>query len=155
MTRNAIIKKLKNYFDVTELVCPHAYKKFGEYAWQVIKTEQLHALLIVREDILKCPMYINDWHTGGIFSQRGTRCNACKLVVNKKGKPYLSAHTYGGGDDFTCSDYTAEESRKLIKENADLFPFPIRLEYGKSWVHMDTNDYEYNLYGDWVYEFKV
>lgn len=33
MSRSELIKKLKQNFDIRELVCPHCYKKFGEGSW--------------------------------------------------------------------------------------------------------------------------
>nr|DAM00298.1 MAG TPA: E3 ubiquitin-protein ligase [Caudoviricetes sp.]DAM14840.1 MAG TPA: E3 ubiquitin-protein ligase [Caudoviricetes sp.]DAW98390.1 MAG TPA: E3 ubiquitin-protein ligase [Bacteriophage sp.] len=33
MDRNELIDKLKPYFKVSELVCPHCYSKFGESSW--------------------------------------------------------------------------------------------------------------------------
>ena len=72
MTRSEIINELRKYFDLDELVCSHTYAKWGERAWQFLDTDFLHALLIIRRDILQRPMYCNDYSAG--LSQRGLRC---------------------------------------------------------------------------------
>ena len=143
MNRSEIIKELKEFFDVRELVCPHCHKKFGDNSWQFIDTELLHTLLIVRRDILKVPIYVNNYDSGGSFSQRGLRCNICQIVEDKtsKGEVYLSAHVNGSGVDFTAKGMTAEEARTIIATNVHLLPFPIRLEKNVTWVHLDIYDY--------------
>ena len=143
MNRSEIIKELKEFFDVRELVCPHCHKKFGDNSWQFIDTELLHTLLIVRRDILKVPIDVNNYDSGGSFSQRGLRCNICQIVEDKtsKGEVYLSAHVNGAGVDFTAKGMTAEQARNKIAANEHLLPYPIRLEKNVTWVHLDVYDY--------------
>ena len=66
MTRQEIIRQLKRYFDIRELVCSHTYQKFGEnVSWQFLDTEALHTLLRSSgHQILKCGMVINDYIFG-------------------------------------------------------------------------------------------
>ena len=59
MPREEIIKQLKPYFDVKELVCNHIYSRFGEQSWMFLSTQLLHVLLCLRTDILRMPMHIN------------------------------------------------------------------------------------------------
>ena len=80
MPREEIIKQLKPYFNVKELVCNHIYGKFGEQSWMFLSTQLLHVLLCLRTDILRMPMHINT----GTMHQRGMRCNLCPLVKSKK-----------------------------------------------------------------------
>ena len=58
MDRNELIDKLKPYFEVSELVCPHCYSKFGESSWQFISTELLSTLYILRTKIFNKPITI-------------------------------------------------------------------------------------------------
>lgn len=132
--RNAIIKALSPYFHIKELACPHAYARFGEKAWQFFDTNLLHCLLILRETILCAPMYVNN---GKQYTQRGLRCNLC-AIVKGKATVYLSGHVLGKAVDFTVQGMTAEEARRKIIANADLFPCQVRLEKGTSWVHFDV-----------------
>lgn len=140
--RSEIIKQLKKFFIVQELVCPHTYRKFGELSWQFFDTEFLYTLLVVRRDILNVPVYANNWDSGGSFSQRGFRCNVCQIPREKteSGKVYLSAHCNGAGVDFDAKGMTAEQVRNKIAANSHLLPYPIRLEKAVNWVHLDVYD---------------
>lgn len=135
MTRLEITGQLRAFFDVSELVCPHTYKRFGESSWQFFDTNTLHTLLVLRRDILCVPMTIN----AGDSTQRGLRCNLCSIVKGQK-KQYLSAHLMGKGFDVISSQITAQEMRYKIFENAEKLPVPIRIEDGVSWLHFDTFD---------------
>lgn len=135
MTRNETITQLRAFFDVSELVCPHTYKRFGELSWQFFDTNTLHTLLVLRRDILCVPMMINAVDS----TQRGLRCNLCSIVKGQK-KQYLSAHLMGKGFDVVSNEMTAQQMRDKIFENADKLPVPIRIEDGVSWLHFDTFD---------------
>lgn len=146
MTRNEIITALKKFFKVEELVCNHIYARWYEASWQFLDTNYLHALLIIRRDILKSPMICN-------FStarQRGMRCNRCEIVRNKS-QLYLSSHLLGQAGDFTVKNMPAETARLLIKNNERLLPCNIRLENNVSWLHIDTLP-QYGV-NDKVYDF--
>lgn len=133
MTRQEILAAIRPYFDAEELVCDHTFKKWGEQSWNFLDTDYLHALLVIRRDIIKKPM----WCNGNAKKQRGLRCNRCQMVRDKT-SVYLSAHCLGKAGDFTVTGMTAEQARQKIKENAHLLPCPVRLESGVSWLHMDV-----------------
>lgn len=153
MNRKQLITDLKKYFDVRELVCPHTYNAFGERSWQFLDDNLLQTILIVRRDILKVGMTVNTYHKGGIYDERGLRCNICDIVKakTKKNQLYLSAHCNGAGIDFIPSGMTAEQARQQIRDNAFLLVVPIRLEKNVSWVHLDVYDY---MNGDMINEFN-
>jgi hypothetical protein len=143
MERKEIIQQLKQYFKTPELVCNHTFNKFGESSWDFIETRQLHTILVLRTRILKASMTCNNYHlVGGTYTQRGTRCNLCQLVKDKtdKGEIYLTAHA-NCGNDFDVKGMTAEQARQLIKDNKDLLPYPVRIEKGVNWLHIDTRNY--------------
>lgn len=133
MTREDIIRDLRRYFQIAELVCNHTHSRWGERSWQFLDTDYLHALLIIRRDILQVPMTCN--HDGA--RQRGLRCNMCELVKGKT-RNYISSHILGKAGDFTPKGMTAEQARQRIKANAHLLPCPIRLEAGVEWLHFDV-----------------
>lgn len=133
MTRQEILTAIRPFFDIDELVCDHTYAKWGEKAWQFLDTNYLHALLIIRRDIIKMPM----WCNGSQKKQRGLRCNRCQMV-REKTAAYLSAHVLGKAGDFTISGMTAEQARQKIKANSNLLPCQIRIEKGVSWLHFDV-----------------
>lgn len=130
---------VKDYFHIKELVCPDVHNKFGEWAWNFFDDKLLETIYILRTQILKVPMTVNNWHAKGSFSQRGLRCNRCQLVKSKTGV-YMSAHILGKAIDFDAKGMSAEQARQLIKKNADKLPYPIRLEEGVNWVHIDVLD---------------
>ena len=143
MTRSAIIQEIKanNYFKIQELVCKHTYDRFGDSAWRFFNTELLHTLLIIRKNINKS-ITVNNWSGGGSFSQRGLRCNICQLVKDKTNanRNYMTAHGNGAGVDFDVKGMTAQQVRDWIAKNEILLPYPIWIESGVTWVHVDTYD---------------
>ena len=113
MDRNELIDKLKPYFKIQELVCPHCYSKFGETSWQFISTELLSTLYILRTKIFNKPITINTWKAGGQFSQRGLRCNMCQLVKSKS-SIYLSALEANTDGWSHCDCYVPYNSKEKI-----------------------------------------
>lgn len=148
MTREEILAGVKKFFSIEELVCDHTYAKWGEQAWQFLDTDFLAALLVIRRDIIRLPMYCNS----KTAHQRGLRCNRCQMV-REKSSVYLSSHCLGKAGDFTISGMKAEAARQKIKENAALLPCPIRVEGGVSWLHFDVLP-QYGITSK-VYEFKA
>lgn len=147
MTRNELIEALTPYFDIDELVCPHTYQAWGVRAWQFLDTALLECILVIRRDILKRPMVVNN----KFYTQRGLRCNRCQ-TVRDKAKVYLSSHILGKAIDFTVQGLSAESARVMIKANAHLLPCNIRLEKDVNWVHIDVLP-QYGITQK-VYEFK-
>ena len=138
MSRSELIKKLKQNFDIRELVCPHCYKKFGEGSWQFLSTELLSTLYKLRYEIFQQPIIINNWHKGGKYDERGLRCNMCPLVKGRK-SVYLSAHCLGMAIDFNVGKLRSEEVFPVIKYNAHRFDYPIRVEKDTNgWTHIDV-----------------
>ena len=131
--------RIKIHFNIKELVCPHVYDKFRDYAWQFFDPRLLDTLLVIRENIGK-HIYVNNWDMGGNFSQRGLRCNICPLIKEKTAleKLYMTAHNQGMGVDFDVKGMVAEDVRKWIKDNQILLPHPVRLEEDVNWVHLDV-----------------
>ena len=147
-------KKMRtlNNFDIKELVCKEVYNKFGDQAWMFIDEKLIKTLDVVRNEILKRPMTINNWHIGGNYTQRGLRCNVCQLVKSKTdiGRLYLSAHNFGKAIDATVEGIDAEEARNIILQHRDMLPYNIRMEAGVSWLHLDVYDT-----GEKIYIFKA
>ena len=147
--REDIIKKLKNFFDIRELVGPDTHNKLQDQAWQVFDTDTLTCLLIMRVGIDK-PFNVNNWHKGGSYDERGFRSNIQPIVKGRtnKNKLYLSGHPIGKAFDYQVSGMNAEDVRNWIEMNAKEFPCKVRLEWKKkdkfgvyqpiTWVHFDT-----------------
>lgn len=141
MDRSEIIRELKQYFKISELVGSKTNSTYGERAFRFFGTNILHALLIVRENIGN-PITVN----GRGMEQRGLRTNIQPIVKSKSDRDrlYISAHIQGRAFDFDVKGMTAQEVRDWIVANENLFPFKIRLEDGVTWVHMDDIDEEKN-----------
>lgn len=129
------IEKFRQYFQLSEVVSPAVAKKRGDKAWAIFDTRLLDVMVWIRESIGR-PITINH----GTSVQRGFRENTCKIVADKtkKGLLYISAHPLGKGFDFDVKDASAEEVRMWIRKHIDECPWPIRLERGTTWVHLDT-----------------
>jgi len=142
MTRQELIQKIKEYFDLRELVCEHTYNAFGEKSWQFFDRDFLEMLLVLRRDIIAAPMTVNNWHLGGQFSQRGFRCNICQLTRSKtlKNQIYLTSHANGAAIDFDAKGMTAEHVRAKVKANAVKLPCNVRMESKVTWAHIDVYD---------------
>ena len=133
------------HFDLQELVCPHVYDKYGAAAWQFFSPRLLITLDLIREKLNK-PIYVNNWQIHGSFDERGFRCIQCDLVKKAiaENRLYVSPHMTGQGVDFDVQGMTAEEVRQwLIKT---ILPYPIRLEEGVNWVHLDVRDAGVKVY---------
>lgn len=148
MKRNEIIQAIGRFFTIDELVCDHTLAEWGEKSWQFLDTAFLHNLLVIRRDILQLPMICN--HEGA--NQRGLRCNLCQIVKDKDDL-YLSSHILGKAGDFTVQGITAQEARSRIRNNAHLLPYPLRMEGGVSWLHIDVLP-QYGITSK-VYEFTA
>jgi len=140
------------YFGLKELVCQHVFGKYNERAWMFLDPRLLVTIDSIRERIGK-PVFVNNWDSGGEYSQRGLRCTNCEIVqsATKNGALYMSAHLFGRAVDFDVQGLLAEEVRQWIIQKKPFWPYPIRLEDGVSWVHLDVYDENTN---EKVYLFK-
>jgi hypothetical protein len=133
-------------FDLCELICQHTYERYIiQLGWDELRVYDmfdirvLETLLFIRKELGR-PITINNWSTGGRFDERGIRCHLCDLVSSKS-MTYLSPHVIGKGLDFDVAGMTAEEVRQWLESNAKSLLHPIRVEDGKSWVHLDVHTY--------------
>ena len=133
------------HFKLHELVCDHIYAKYGEQAWQFIDPRLKITIDWIREKLDK-PITINNYEWGGSDTQSGVRCNLCNLVKSKtdKGQVYMSAHCTANAADFSVEGMEAEEVRNWLVSQE--LPYPIRLEAGVDWVHLDCNDAGQKVY---------
>lgn len=139
-----LINLVKRNFDIRELVDPYIYNRWKEKSWIFLQSDLLQVIAELRFSILKVPMIVNTWASGGEFDERGLRSNLCELVKSKtdKGTLYLSSHMMGAAIDFHTDEYSAEEVRNIIRKYWNVYSdLPnIRLERDVSWVHIDVFD---------------
>ena len=61
----------------------------------------------------------------------------CQLVKSKN-NVYLSAHALGKAIDFNVKDLDSNTVNNIVRQNAELFEYPIRLEANTDgWSHCD------------------
>lgn len=140
MTNLMKYKNLLKYFDVSELICPHCYKRDGKTAIYYLDPRLVDVLIWVREKLDK-PIVVNNYHSGGSYSQRGFRCNLCDLVKSKiqDGKLYATSHCEGMAVDFSVVGMNTEDVKRWIRLHANDLPHPIRLESNTTtWIHVDV-----------------
>ena len=130
-----------DHFSIDELVCPDVYQYYGDTAFQFFDVKLLITIDRLREKFNK-PIYINNWMIHGDFTQRGFRCIKCDLVKKAiaDNQIYVSPHMTGQAVDFDVEGLLSEEVRQYIIKNKNLWPYPMRLEEGVSWVHLDIRD---------------
>lgn len=131
---------ITDYFSIKELVSKTVYDKYGDDAWRFFDPRILEVLLYIRETLDK-PITINNWKSGGRFSQRGLRENISPIVYKrtKLKKLYLSAHTLGMAFDLDVKGMSAESVRKWLKEHSTELPHRIRIENKVNWLHIDVS----------------
>jgi len=137
-------------FTIEELVCKDVFDRFGQTAWQFFDPRLIITLDWIRQRLNK-PVFINNWKDGGKFDERGYRCIQCSLVKDAiaQKRLYVSPHMLGQAADFDVMGMVSEEIRQWLIKNKNIIPYPIRLEEGVSWCHLDVQDT-----GQKVYLFK-
>ena len=128
------------HFTAPEFVPKEIYDVEGDSALSHLHDTILEIADQVREFYGdQCEMIINNWHTGGPFSQRGFRTPDCPEYTPG------SMHAIGGAID--CDVYInkvkvpADKVRSDIMFNQDKFPNIYRMEAGVAWVHIDDKGF--------------
>ncbi len=122
------------FFDVWELVDQPTFERFGERAWMFFNPVFLRSIDRVRHHF-DAAVTINNWRSGGPFSQRGLR------VGTGVGAAY-SQHKFGNAGDYDIAGYSAEEVRQEIISKPDHHDFELItcIEMDVSWVHQDCRN---------------
>lgn len=138
--------KLSNNILVQELIPKDIYLRDGDRAAKYIDSKLPIVLERIRELCGNKQMTLNDWYWGGRFNLRGYRPPECTIGASK------SMHKQGKAADFTIKGMTAEQVRKVIRDNAEeLIALGLtRMEKDVSWVHVDLKVTGLN----YIYEFK-
>jgi uncharacterized protein YcbK (DUF882 family) len=128
------------HFDIRELVSPVVWQQMGERAWTLFDPALLQTLDQIREKF--GVMWVNTWHWGGQYSQRGLRSAAerNKLISMGIWKPY-SQHMLGRAIDCHFKDVTVKYAREYILAHPAEFPHIKGVEIA-NWLHIDTRNSE-------------
>lgn len=130
------------YFKIQELVCPHVYEKYGDKSWEFFNEEFLKDLDIVRE-VLRVPIIINNWSTGGKYRESGNRCQFCSIVAKKivNKELNMSMHNLYQAFDLKPKGLEIKKAVEIIMDNVHRFRAIKRIEnpdYTPTWLHIDA-----------------
>lgn len=142
------------YFEIYELIPREVFRledmrnkdKHMQPGWSYLDERLLITIDAIREIIGK-PLICNTWFQDGNRENCGYRTSGCTIGALK------SQHKLGRAVDLICPYMSAEEMRQKIKKDEDKLPFPIRIEDGVSWLHVDVKEMDYK--GKKIYFFKA
>ncbi len=125
------------YFKIYELVSEQTYKDRGEKGWQLFDQELLGFIDYLRSKFGR--ITVNDWKWGGSNQWRGLRTSDSQYYSK------YSQHSFGRAFDLIFQDVTAEEVRRWLEDNVELWQretgiLSITCEEGVSWLHIDTRN---------------
>lgn len=93
--------------------------------------------MVVLEEIrelLGVPLTCNNWEEGGSRNNCGFRDLKCTIGAPR------SAHKEGMAVDLISNKMDAEEMRDKILENQEKLSYPVRIEDGVTWLHVDVRN---------------
>lgn len=130
------------HFIIEELVHEDTLKDYGEEGcWQLFDENLLMAIDGIRE-YFGMPITINNWHHGGVFSNRGYRDPDCPIGAVK------STHKQGKAADMDIKDIPSEVARRMIILNKDdeRLKHIMRMEVDVKWLHVDVKSVTDRIY---------
>ena len=130
--------KLTDNFELHEFINPTTYNKFGVNSLRYIRPEIIAIAQLFRE-IVGCPVTINNWKSGGSYSESGLR------DFNTSTGASYSAHKFGAAIDVKTG-LTSHQMAAIVEKNWGAFKVVglTRIEdpdytegKSKDWLHMD------------------
>lgn len=122
------------YFKIHELVPKALFKKKGEACWRYIPQTLIDSIDKLKERFPEGSMTINNYFWGGKREWSGLR------TPDSKWFSATSMHSFMMAVDIVFSKYTAEEVRKDIMDNPEVYPHIKGLELEVNWVHIDVRN---------------
>lgn len=127
--------KVSQHFSIQEFVPPVTFSKWGNRSIWFIDPRIITLADAIRSHF-GLSMTINNWHRGGVFSQRGYR----PPTTTVGGKE--SQHRFGRAIDFNILGLTADAVRaELLRNEKKFMDLGLTtLEHGSdapTWVHAD------------------
>ena len=107
-----------------------------ETGWDMFDEKLLKTIDAVR-DILGIGLTCNNWKFGGKRNYCGARTKDSDVYM------YGSYHSVRPDRKVMATDLispkmTAAKMRQVLVENSSKLPYPVRIEAGVSWLHIDT-----------------
>lgn len=129
------------YFELYELLPPELYtydmmvsEEARERAFANFFDPKLLETIDVVREIIGLPLICNTWFQDGNRRNSGYRTLQCEVGAAQ------SQHKLGKAVDLICHKMSAEDMRQKIEQNQHLLPYPIRIEKGVGWLHLDTKE---------------
>jgi hypothetical protein len=133
----------RSVFSYADMV---AKEKHLQRGWEILDNKLLVTIDVIR-DIIGLPLICNTWFQDGNREYCGYRERNCLVGAT------FSQHKEGKAADLICAKMSAEDMRQKIIANQDKLPYPIRMEDGVNWLHVDVKDMDYK--GKKIYLFKA
>ena len=135
------------WFKLSELLPQELFKDENK-GWDIFD-ERLKITLDAIREILGVPLICNNWKHGGSRGHSGART---------KNSPYFRLGSYHSvrkdrkvmAADVISTRMTAQEMRDILARNHSKLPYPIRIEEGVNWLHVDVAE----VVGYKIYFFK-
>jgi len=127
--------KVAPNFDIREFIPPEIFTIYGSSSTWFISPQLITLAQFIR-DYFGTSLTINTWHRGGVFKERGYRTPGS--TTGSK----FSQHKRGAAIDFTIKGLTADEVRRTILDNQQVFLAQGLTtiedeEFAPTWVHAD------------------
>jgi len=127
--------KLNEHFDLREFVPPEIWKAYAENSVWFIDPRTVAIATAYREHF-KCPIIINNWHTGGSLTMRGYRPPDAKTGAR------LSQHRFGRAFDCHFIGVTAQDVfREIVANFAKFHAVGLTtledVAHTPTWLHSD------------------
>ena len=135
-TQAQSVKELENQRKKTLQLLESTNKMLNET--KKTQRSSMNKLSIINRNILERKNLISN--IGKEINELDSEVDRLNQEKTMLEKPYMSAHALGRAFDITVSGMEAEAARKIIVDDSDKLPYPIRLEDGVSWLHVDTMD---------------
>jgi hypothetical protein len=125
---------LTKNISLKEVVSKDIYNKLGLSSCKLIDMRVVNMAQSIR-DHFNSPIIINNWHSEGIFNDRGFRGKDVPLSLSGE----FSQHRFGRALDFHVLNYPIEEVRNtIISERDRLFGDIMAIEMNVNWIHIDV-----------------
>lgn len=141
-TAYSMIYKPK-HFILQELVPPSIYNTRGESAQELLDSRLLITLDQLRE--VFGPLTVNNWHTGGNYSESGLRSFDTKTGAK------FSQHKFGRAADCKFKNKAPREAAHYVLAHRGEFPYLTTIENPDAtptWLHVDVRNH--GKEGIWV-----
>jgi hypothetical protein len=128
--------KVSENFSLVEFIPQSVWNQFHESGLWFIDPRLITSVQWLRK-MLKVPLVINNWHSGGTFQNRGFRPKSSPVWKE------FSQHSFGRALDLSSPDMPHKDVYKWVLDNQDLilantaFTTVEDIEAAPTWLHLD------------------